>query len=397
MTIRIIDQVDLAGKRVFIRVDLNVPLKDGEVSDDTRILAVIPTVRYALDNGAVRVILASHLGRPKGKRIQELSLLPVSKHLSQLLGQEVIQGDDCVGEHLSKQIEAMREGQAIVLENLRFHPEEEANDDGFSRALAGLADVYVNDAFGTAHRAHASTVGMVKYVPIKAAGLLMKNEIDYLDRLLLHPEKPFVVALGGAKVSDKIGVIQNLFDKASAFLIGGAMAYTFLRAVGKGVGKSQVEEDKLEIASQICEQSQVKGIRLLLPIDHVVVRELDLEGTTRVTTRAEIPPGWAGVDIGPETVRQYSREIEKASTLMWNGPMGVSEIERFSRGTRGIAEAIAGSGSLSVVGGGDTIAAVRKMGFSEKMTHISTGGGASLEFLEGKKLPGIEALRNPSR
>jgi phosphoglycerate kinase len=396
MTIRIIDQVDLAGKRVFIRVDFNVPLKDSEVSDDTRILAVIPTVRYALDNGAIRVILASHLGRPKGKRIQELSLLPVSKRLSQLLGQEVIQGDDCVGEQLSRQIEAMREGQAIVLENLRFHPEEEANDDGFSRALAALSDVYVNDAFGTAHRAHASTVGMVKYVRIKAAGLLMKNEIDYLGRLLLHPEKPFVVALGGAKVSDKIGVIQNLLDKASTFLIGGAMAYTFLRAVGEGVGKSKVEEGKVEIASQIFEQSRAKGIRLLLPIDHVVVKEIDPEATTRVTTAADIPSGWVGVDIGPETVRQYSKEIEKARTLMWNGPMGVSEIEPFSRGTRGIAEAIAGSGSLNVVGGGDTIAAVRKMGFSERMTHISTGGGASLEFLEGKKLPGIEALRNLS-
>ncbi len=393
MTIQTIDQVDLKGKRIFIRVDFNVPLKGEEITDDTRIVETLPTIRYAIESGAIRVVLASHLGRPKGKRVQDLSLFPVSRRLSELIGQKVAQAGDCVGQEVTQQIEAMKDGQVVLLENLRFHPEEEANDEGFARALASLADVYVNDAFGAAHRAHASTVGMVPYVSTVAAGFLMKKEMECLEKVLLHPEKPFVAVLGGAKVSDKIGVILNLLDKASVFLIGGAMSYTFIRARGEQTGRSRVEKDKLEMASRILGESALKGVRLILPVDHLVVDKLDPGATTKIVATDNIPSEWIGVDIGPETVRQYTKEIQKARTIVWNGPMGVSEIERFSHGTRGIAEAIARTSALSVVGGGDSVAAVRTMGLFDRMSHVSTGGGASLEFLEGKKLPGIEALK----
>ena len=392
MSMKTIDQIDLQGRRVFIRVDFNVPLTDGVISDDTRIRETVPTIRHALKQEASAIVLASHLGRPKGKRDPALSLRPVSQRLAELLGQDVMQADDCVGEEVRKQVEDLNEGQIILLENLRFHPEEEANEDRFSRALASLAPVYVNDAFGAAHRAHASTVGMVQYVERKAAGLLMKKEVDYLGRVLYHAEQPFVVVLGGAKVSDKIGVSQNLLDKASTFLIGGAMAYTFVRAMGQNTGKSKVDEERLGLAAQILASAKTKGVGFFLPVDHVVAEALGPDASSKVVKAAGIPTGWIGVDIGPETVRRYSEEIRKARTIVWNGPMGVAEIESFRAGTRGIAEAIAGCTGLSVVGGGDSIAAVRMMGLSEHMSHLSTGGGASLEFLEGKELPGIEVL-----
>ena len=392
MNIKTIDQIDLQGKRVFIRVDFNVPLGDGVISDDTRIRETLPTIRHALKHDASVVILASHLGRPKGRRDPALSLRPVSQRLAGLLGQDVIQADDCVGDEIRKQIEGLKGGNIVLLENLRFHPEEEENEDAFSRALASLASVYVNDAFGAAHRAHASTVGIVQYVEKKAAGLLMKKEVDYLGRVLYHAEQPFVVILGGAKVSDKIGVIQNLLDKASTFLIGGAMAYTFVRAKGQNTGRSKVDEERLDLATQIVASAKAKGVGFFLPVDHVVAETLDPDALSKIVKTGEIPMGWIGVDIGPDTVRRYTEEIRKAQTIVWNGPMGVTEIESFRAGTRGIAEAIAACTGLSVIGGGDSIAALRMMGLAEHMSHLSTGGGASLEFLEGKRLPGLEAL-----
>lgn len=391
MDFRTIDQFDLRGKRVFIRVDFNVPLEEKKVTDDTRIVESLPTIRYAAEHGARPVILASHLGRPKGKRDPELSLAPASERLSELLGRNVVQADDCVGTQVEEQISAMHEGEVILLENLRFHPEEEANDPEFSRALASLADIYINDAFGAAHRAHASTAGMASYLGECGAGFLMRKEIEYLEKVLHSPEKPLMAILGGAKVSDKIGVIRNLFSTASVFLIGGAMAYTFMQARGEKTGVSKVETDKLGLASQILKEAADRGVTFLLPIDHVVAESLAPGAGTQVV-RDNIPDGWMGVDIGPDTVRRYSEEIRQAGTIFWNGPMGVFETEPFDRGTREIAGAIAEANVLSIIGGGDSVSAVKKCGLAEKMGHISTGGGASLEFLEGKELPGIKAL-----
>jgi len=392
MTIRTVDQIELHGKRVFIRVDFNVPLDEkSKITDDTRIILSLPTIRFVMEAGG-KAILASHLGRPKGKRDSKFSLSPVAERLSQLLGKKVALATDCVGEEVQKQIEGMKAGEVLLLENLRFHPEEEKNDEPFSKALASLCDVYVNDAFGAAHRAHASTEGMTRYVKVVAAGFLMKKEIASLDKALLNPQEPYVAILGGAKVSDKIGVIQNLLDRVTTLLIGGGMAYTFLKAEGFQVGKSLVEEDQIEFSRNLLKKAKGR-VKLLLPSDHVAAERMDVQAKRQIVKNERIPPDWVCLDIGPETVKAFSEEIRSAKTIFWNGPMGVFEMEPFSVGTFAIAKAVAKSSAFSIVGGGDSVAAVNQAGVAEKISHISTGGGASLEFLEGKTLPGIEALR----
>ena len=392
MAIRTVNQIELKGKRVFIRVDFNVPLSGkNEITDDTRIVESLPTIRSVMGAGG-KAILASHLGRPKGKRDPKFSLAPVAQRLSQLLGKKVALAPDCIGEEVQKQIEGMKEGDVLLLENLRFHPEEEKNDENFSKALALLCDVYVNDAFGAAHRAHASTEGMTRYVKIVAAGFLMMKEIESLERALVNPQKPYVAILGGAKISDKIGVIENLLNKVTTLLVGGGMAYTFLKAKGFGVGKSLVEEDQIGFSLTLLERAKGK-VKFLLPSDHIAAERMEAQAKSQIVKNEMIPPGWICLDIGPETVKAFSEEIKSAKTIVWNGPMGVFEMEPFSQGTFAIARAVAGSSAFSIVGGGDSVAAVNKAGVADKISHISTGGGASLEFLEGKKLPGIEALR----
>ena len=392
MAIQRVDQIGLKGKRIFIRVDFNVPLNEkNEITDDTRIVLSLPTIRFVIKAGG-KAILASHLGRPKGKKDPKLSLAPVTERVSQLLGEKVALATDCVGEEVQKQIERMKEGEVLLLENLRFHPEEEKNDGTFSMALASLCDVYVNDAFGTAHRAHASTEGMTRYVKTVAAGFLMMNEIDSLEKALMNPHVPYVAILGGAKVSDKIGVIQNLLDRVTTLLIGGGMAYTFLKAKGFGIGKSLVEEDQINFSINVLERAKGK-VRFILPSDHIAAEQMNTQAKRQVVKNEEIPSDWICLDIGPETVKMFSSEIKSAKTIVWNGPMGVFEMEPFSQGTFAIAKAVANSSAFSIVGGGDTVAAVNQAGVEDKISHISTGGGASLEFLEGKKLPGIEALR----
>ena len=381
-----IRDLDLKNKTVFIRVDFNVPLAPGgqEISSDKRIRASLPTIRYALEHGAA-VILASHLGRPKGKPNPEMSLKPAAVRLSELLGQPVQMAPDCVGPEVEKL--RPKPGGVLLLENLRFHAEEEKNDPGFSKQLAALCDVYVNDAFGSAHRAHASTVGMIQYVKQAASGLLMDKELEYLNKATKNPARPCIAILGGAKVSDKIEVIENLMKFVDQILIGGAMAYTFMKAQAKPIGKSLVEEDKVQLAKELLTRA---GGRLLLPTDHVVATELKAGADNKVV--AEIPDGMIGVDIGPATIAAYASAISKAKTIIWNGPMGVFEKPPFDRGTVAVATAVAESGAVSVVGGGDSEKAVKSAGVADKISHISTGGGASLEFLAGIELPGVAAL-----
>jgi len=387
-----ITDVELAGKRVLIRVDFNVPLDARQVvTDDTRIRAALPTIRYALDKGA-KVLLLSHLGRPKGKVVPAMSLAPVAKRLSDLLGRPVAMASDCIGEAVEAAVAQMAPGQVLMLENCRFHAGDEKNDEAMSRALAKLCDVFVNDAFGAAHRAHASTVGVTKFVPVAAAGFLMAKELEYLGRAMTNPARPFVAILGGAKVSDKIGVLQNLVTKADALLVGGGMAYTFLKAQGMEVGASLLEVDKLGVARTILEAARAKGVTFLLPMDHVIAQKVAADAEIRIVDSTAIPAGWMGLDIGPKARAAFATAIRGAKTVVWNGPMGVFELPPFREGTFSVARAIAESGATSIVGGGDSVAAVTQAGLADRMSHISTGGGASLEYLEGIELPGVAAL-----
>ncbi len=393
MNKKTIEDVQVQGKKVLVRCDFNVPQDENRnITDDRRIASALPTIRYLVSNGA-RVILCSHLGRPKNGFEEKYSLAPVARRLSELLDKQVILAEDVVGQSAETITAQMKDGDVVLLENVRFHKEEEKNDPEFAKQLADLADIYVNDAFGTAHRAHASTAGAAEYLPA-VAGYLIKKEIEFMGKALSSPDRPFVAILGGAKVSDKIGVIENLLGKVDALIIGGGMAYTFLKAQGYSVGTSICEYDKLELASSLMEKAKQRGVKFLLPVETVVGKEFKADTEKKVVPSAEIPEDWMGLDIGPASVEKFSEEIGNAKTVIWNGPMGVFEFPAFAVGTKAIATALADSGAVSIIGGGDSAAAVEQMGLADRMTHISTGGGASLEFLEGKELPGIACLND---
>jgi phosphoglycerate kinase len=387
-----VKDIDVKNKRILGRVDFNVPLDKatGAITDDARIRAALPTIRYLIGQGA-RVVLCSHLGRPDGKVVDKLRLGPVAQRLSELLGQPVAKTDDCVGPAVQAAVAAMQPGEVLLLENLRFHPEEEANDPVFARQLAALADLYVNDAFGTAHRAHASTEGVAHYLPA-VAGFLMEKEIDYLSRALENPARPFDAIIGGAKVSDKIAVLENLLGKVDALLIGGGMANTFLKAQGHEVGQSLVEDDKLDVARSLLAQAQARHVRLLLPVDVVVADKFAADAAWKTVPVTAVPADWRILDVGPKTVELFANELKAAQTVVWNGPLGVFEFPAFAQGTIALAKALAASRATTIIGGGDSAAAVERAGVADRITHISTGGGASLEFLEGQTLPGVAAL-----
>ncbi|MCX5678450.1 MAG: phosphoglycerate kinase [Candidatus Omnitrophica bacterium] len=388
-----IKDVDLNGKRVLMRVDFNVPLdEDLNITDDIRIRAALPTIKYAIDKGA-KVVLMSHLGRPDGKVVEKLRLAPVAKRLEKLLGKSIITTKDCIGDDVKRALAGMKKGDVALLENLRFHAEEEANDPGFAKELASLGDIFVNDAFGTAHRAHASTEGVTHYLP-SVAGFLLEKEIQYLGNAVDNPKRPFVAILGGAKVKDKIKVIDNLLNKVDALIIGGGMAYTFLKAQGKAIGNSKLDKDGFDTARAALDKAKKKKIPILLPIDHIVADKFDANAQTQLVGE-NIPDGWMGLDIGPGTIKLFEGTLKNAKTIVWNGPLGVFEMDKFAKGTEDIAKFIAGlKGVISIIGGGDTAAAMAKFKVEDKMSHISTGGGASLEYLEGKGLPGIDALND---
>ena len=390
-----VDDLNVKGKRVLVRCDFNVPVKDGVITDDNRITASLPTIRKLMNDGA-KVILCSHMGKPKGEVKPELSLAPVAERLSEKLGVEVkfAKDDNVVGENAKAAVEAMKDGDVILLENTRFRKEETKNEDNFSKELASLADIYVDDAFGSSHRAHCSTVGVTKYVAESAVGYLMEKEIEYLGNAVENPVRPFAAILGGAKVSDKIDVINNLLEKVDILIIGGGMAYTFIKALGGTVGNSLLEEDKVEYAKEMIFKASQKGVKFLLPIDTVIVKEFKNDALSDIVPTGLIPDGWMGVDIGPETRSLFTEALKDAKTVVWNGPMGVFEFPNFAKGTEAIAEALAHIDGTTIIGGGDSAAAVNQLGYGDRMSHISTGGGASLEFLEGKELPGVAAVQD---
>ena len=390
-----VDDINVKGLKVLVRCDFNVPMVDGKITDENRLVAALPTIKKLIADGG-RVILCSHMGKPKGEPKPELSLAPVAARLSELLGQEVKFAADAnvVGENAKAAVAAMKDGEVILLENTRYRAEETKNGEAFSKELASLCDVFVNDAFGTAHRAHCSNVGVTEYVDTAAVGYLMQKEIDFLGNAVNNPERPFVAILGGSKVSSKISVIENLLDKVDTLIIGGGMAYTFAKALGGNVGNSLLEEDYCEYALNMLKKAEEKGVKLLLPLDNVVADDFSNDANTQIVKRGEIPEGWEGLDIGPETAALYAETVKSAKTVVWNGPMGCFEMPKFAAGTEAVAKALADTDAVTIIGGGDSAAAVNQLGYGDKMTHISTGGGASLEFLEGKELPGVAAAND---